>query len=151
MPNCKHGIDERYCGACSNATTSPEARRQRLKARAAGRTPANDAEREAYEAVFAYEEAISHINGRTTRAGRTWPMIEEKGVIAAVEGIVTKPQETRAYQVLIDMGLEDMTFEAVVLRHQQFFTAQAVVASERRLKETRDGTARRRLPPLPKK
>jgi|SRR5688572_9870804 len=42
-------------------------------------------------------------------------MVKEKGVIAAIEGIVTRPLETRAYRILTEMGLEDKTFEAVVL------------------------------------
>lgn len=115
-----------------------------MKQRAANHAPTSEAERQCYEAVYAYEEALSKINGKTTRASRTWPMIEKKGVIAAVEGIVTRADETKAYRVLVEMDLEDMTFEAVILRHKEAFSAEAVAASERRLKETREGITRTR-------
>lgn len=116
-----------------------------MKQRAAKHAPTSEAERQCYEAVYAYEEALSKINGKTTRASRTWPMIEKKGVIAAVEGIVTRAEETKAYRVLVEMDLEDMTFEAVILRHKGAFSAEAIAASERRLKETREGITRTRL------
>ena len=147
MANCKHGLDSRFCAACADPALSRESKRRLLMARAVAEKPATVAEREAYEAVFAYEEAKSKINDKTTRANRTWPLIREKGVIATVEGIVIKG-ETIAYRVLVEMGLEDMTFEAVVLRHKDSFSAEAIAACERRLKETRDGTAPKRLPPL---
>ena len=104
-----------------------------MKLRAAGRQPKNDAEREGYEAVYAYEEALSHQKGRKTRAGRTWPMIEKHGILGAIERIVTRRNETEGYRVLVEMGMEDMAFEAVVLRHPDSFSAAAVAASKERL------------------
>lgn len=149
MANCKHGIPAQYCGACSPPVRdTPDVRRSRIRQRADGHSPASDAEREGLEAIYAYEEALSDINGKPTRAGRTWPMVKEKGVIAAIEGIVTRPLETRAYRILIEMGLEDKTFEAVVLRYPTIFSAAAVDACERRLRETKQGTAPKHLPPL---
>jgi hypothetical protein len=148
MAKCKHGTEEAWCAACANPSRSRAARRQRVKQRAANHDPASEAERECYEAVYAYEGALSKINDKTTRASRTWPMIEKKGVIAAVEGIVTRADETKAYRVLVEMELEDMTFEAVILRHRKAFSTEAIAASERRLKETREGSPRTRLPKL---
>ena len=105
--------------------------------RAAGQQPKTPAERESYEAVYAYEEALSKQKGRTIRAGRTWPMIREHGIIAAVERIVTKRKETQGYRVLVEMGMEDMAFEAVVLRHPKSFSPEAVAASDDRLRRLR--------------
>ena len=82
MANCKHGLDSRFCAACADPALSQESKRRLLMARAVAEKPATVAEREAYEAVFAYEEAKSKINDKTTRANRTWPLIREKGVIA---------------------------------------------------------------------
>jgi len=93
----------------------------------------NDAEREGYEAIYAYEEALSNQKGRNTRAGRTWPMVDEHGIIGAIERIVTRRVETEGYRVLVEMGMEDMAFEAVVLRHPDSFSAAAVAASRERL------------------
>jgi hypothetical protein len=72
-------------------------------------------------------------HGKRTRASRTWQMIDRKGIIAAVEGVVTTRDETAAYRLLIENGLEDKAFEAVVLRHPNSFSAAAVIASRRRL------------------
>lgn len=88
--------------------------------------------------MYAYEEALSSQKGRTTRAGRTWPMIEEHGIIGAIERIVTRRAETEGYRVLVEMGLEDMAFEAVALRHPDSFTPAAVTASEKRMQELED-------------
>lgn len=101
--------------------------------RADARAPANDAEREAYEAVFAYEEARSKQKGKTIRAGRTWPMIADYGIIGAVERIVMRPDDATGYRVLVEMGMEDMAFEAVVLRHPDVFSPEAVAQSRHRL------------------
>ncbi len=133
MANCKHGFDSRFCAACATPDRSPAAKRRLVQQRAAAHKPPTAVEREAYEAVYAYEEAATKLNGRTTRASRTWPVIAKKGVIAAIEGIVTRKKETPAYRKLAEMGMEDMSFEAVVLRHPEAFTEKAIAASAARL------------------
>ncbi len=105
--------------------------------RADGRQPQTPAERESYEAVYAYEEALSSLKGKTIRAGRTWPMIKDHGIIGAVERIVTKRKETEGYRVLVEMGMEHMAFEAVVLRHPESFSPEAVAAADDRLRRLR--------------
>ena len=137
MPNCIHGIDVRFCAACANPADTTARRRRSIQMRAAGRQPQTPAERESYEAVYAYEEALSSQKGRTIRAGRTWPMIRKHGIIGAVELIVTKRKETEGYRVLVEMGMEDMAFEAVVLRHPESFSPEAVAASDDRLRRLR--------------
>jgi hypothetical protein len=133
MPNCKHGIDSRFCSACANPSSERERRRQAVRRRAETRAPVNEAEREAYEAVYAYEEARSKQKGKTIRASRTWPMIDEYGIIGAVERIVMRPDDAAGYRVLVEMGMEDMAFEAVVLRHPDAFSREAVQNSRLRL------------------
>jgi hypothetical protein len=110
-----------------------ERQRDGIRRRAAARTPASEAEREAYEALYAYEEARSSQKGKTIRASRTWPMVEKYGILGAVERIVMRSDDAPGYRVLIDMGLEDMAFEAVVLRHREFFSKEAVESSQLRL------------------
>ena len=110
MPNCIHGMDVRFCAACANPADKTARRRLSIQMRADGRQPQTPAERESYEAVYAYEEALSSQKGKTIRAGRTWPMITEHGIIGAVERIVTKRKETEGYRVLVEMGMEDMAF-----------------------------------------
>lgn len=137
MANCKHGIDARFCARCSPPRKdTPELRRLRVERRAEALAPSSEVERDCYEAVYAYEEVLSDNNGKTSRAGRTWPMIKRKGVIAAVEEIVTRKTEAPGYTSLVEMGLKDKTFEAVVLRHPDDFSAEAMASSERRLHKT---------------
>lgn len=110
-----------------------EARRRAIELRAANHGATTHVEREALEAVYAYEKVQSRLKGRKFYAARTWPMIQQHGVIAAVERIVTRRDETEGYRVLVEMGMEDMAFEAVVLRHPDSFSAQAVATSKERL------------------
>src|SRR5690242_6390756 len=132
MPNCKHGIDSRFCWAWANPLTSRGRRHQVVQRRAHTHAPANDAEREAYEAVYAYEEARSKQKGKTIRASRTWPMVEDYGIIGTVERIVMRPDDATGYRVLVEMGMEDTAFEAVVLRHPDLFSREAVERSRLR-------------------
>jgi hypothetical protein len=92
------------------------------------------AETEALEAVYAYEEVLSKKNGRRTRASRTWQMIQRHGIIGAVERAVDREQETQGYTALVEMGLEEFAFEAVILRHPSLFSDAAVEKSKQRLR-----------------
>ena len=47
------------------------------------------------------------------------------------------PKETEGYRVLVEMGMEDMAFKAVVLRHPESFSPEAVAASNDRLRRLR--------------
>lgn len=110
-----------------------EARQRAVQLRAEAHGATTDVERECLEAVYAYEEVLSAQKGKKVRAGRTWPMIDEYGVIPAVERIVMKRQESVGFTALAEMGLEDFAFEAVILRHPEHFTAAAVARSRERL------------------
>ena len=92
------------------------------------------AETEALEAIYAYEEVLTKKNGRRTRATRTWQMIRRHGIIGAVERAVDRDTETAGYIALVEMGLEDFAFEAVVLRHPEVFSDSAVQRSRERLR-----------------
>jgi hypothetical protein len=112
-----------------------EARRLAIELRAAAHGARTTAEREALEAVYAYERAMSVLKGKKTRASRTWQMIERRGIIPAVEVVVSRPAESAGYTTLVKMGLEKMAFEAVVLRHPEVFSSDAVSRSKERLQD----------------
>ena len=97
-----------------------------------------EAEREALEAVYAYEEVLSAKNGKKTRAGRTWQMITRHGIIGAVERAVNRPTETQGYTALVEMGLEEYAFENVILRYPGLFSEQAVQISRERIEQWRN-------------
>ncbi|MBF6568061.1 MAG: hypothetical protein IVW54_04195 [Candidatus Binataceae bacterium] len=112
-----------------------EARRRAIELRALAHNANSVAEREALAAVYAYERVLSQSAGKKIRATRTWQMIKRRGLIPAVEHVVSQRKETKGYVALVEMGMEDMAFEAVVLRHPEVFSAEAVERSKVRLHE----------------
>ena len=112
------------------------ARRRAVELRAAAHNASTAAEREALEAVYAYERVLFSKHGRKTRAARTWKMIDRRGIIPSVEHIVARSTESTGYTALVQMGMQDKSFEAVVLRHPEVFSAEATRRSKQRLEES---------------
>ena len=112
-----------------------EAKERAVQLRAEAYGAETQAEREALEAVYAYEEVLSTKNGKKTRAGRTWQMITRHGIIGAVERAVNRPTETQGYTSLVEMGLENYAFENVILRYPDLFSEQAVSISRERMEQ----------------
>lgn len=92
-----------------------------------------EAEKECIKAVYAYEEALTTKNGKKTRATYTWRGIRKNGILKAVDKAVSKKTETKGYAELMKMGLQDMAFEAVVLKYPSLFSDEAVQRSKERL------------------
>ena len=110
-----------------------QARRRAIEMRAQAHGATTQAERECLEAVYAYERVLSDQRRKTIRASRTWQMIKRHGIIGAVERAVNRPTETSGYRALVEKGLEQFAFEAVILRHPQVFSAEAVECSRQRV------------------
>jgi hypothetical protein len=110
-----------------------EAQLRSIQLRAEQHGLVSEAEREALQAIYAYEEVLFKKNGRRTRATRTWQMIDRHGIIGAIERAVDRDQETAGYQALVKMGLQELAFEAVILRHPSLFSEGAVEKSKKRL------------------
>lgn len=111
------------------------ARKRAVQLRAESFGATSEVERECIEAVYAYEEVLSAKAGRRQSASRTWPMIKRHGVIEAVERVVKRKADAAGYTALVEMGLEELAFEAVVLRHSSSFSAEAVARSRERMGE----------------
>jgi hypothetical protein len=62
-------------------------------------------------------------------------MIKRRGIIPAVERLVNRPKETSGYRALIEMGLEDYSFEAVIVRHPNSFSSETVQHAQNRINE----------------
>lgn len=112
-----------------------EARMRAVELRAESYGADTDAEKECLQAIYAYEEVLSENNGRRTSAARTWQMIKRHGILGAAERAVNRAQETAGYKALIEMGLQEFAFEAVILRHPDVFSPDAVAISKLRLQE----------------
>jgi hypothetical protein len=115
-----------------------DARRRAVELRAVKYGAKSSAEKEALQAVYAYEEVLTKKNGRRTKASRTWQMIERRGIIEAMERAVNRSAETQGYTSLVEMGLEEFAFEAVILRYPELFSSEAVAKSKERLDTWRD-------------
>lgn len=111
-----------------------EALRRAVQIRAESHGAKSIAEKECLQAIYAYEEVISRKNGRRTSASRTWQMIKRHGILEAAERAVNRDRETSGYTALIEMGLQDYAFEAVILRHPDAFSAAAVDRSRKRMR-----------------
>ena len=112
-----------------------EARKRAVEIRAESHGAKSEAEKECLQAIYAYEEVLSNKNGRRTPAARTWQMIKRHGILRAVERAVNRAQETSGYKALLDMGLQEFAFEAVILRHPDVFSSEAQTISKKRLRE----------------
>ena len=112
-----------------------EAKIRAVEIRAEDYGSKSEAESEAIQAVYAYEEVLSKKNGKRTRASRTWQMIKRRGIIESVERAVNRESVTQGYTLLAEMGLENFAFEAVILRHPGLFSDEAIAKSRQRLSE----------------
>lgn len=119
---------------------APLARKRAIELRAQSHGALSTAEREALEAVYAYERTLFLKHGKNVRASRTWRMIKERGIIPAVERVVTRADESSGYVALCRMGLQDKAFESVVLRYPDLFSKDAVRRSSERLRSMLDAT-----------
>jgi hypothetical protein len=112
-----------------------EARRRAIELRALTHGNESLVETELLKALYAYEEVLSKKNKRRTRASRTWPMVKRYGIVGAAEKAVNRNTDAMGYRLLIEMGLQDLTFEAVIVRFPEAFNRQVVKLARTRLEE----------------
>lgn len=60
-------------------------------------------------------------------------MIARHGIIRAAERAVARRKDPSGYTTLVEMGMQDLAFEAVVLRYPDDFSADAVARARERL------------------
>jgi len=110
------------------------ARKKAIGLRASTHGATNAVELELFQAVCAYEEAASAKSGRRSPAVRTWRMIKQHGIIPAAELVVNAAKETPGNATLVEFGLSEFAFEAVILRHPESFSPETVLRSRDRLR-----------------
>ena len=113
-----------------------EARCRAVELRAAAHGAQTAVEREALQAVYAYEEVSSAKRRRKTRASRTWQMIKRHGIINAIERAVNRKHETLGYTTLMEMNMQDFAFEVVVLRYPDLFSPETIERAKARMEES---------------
>lgn len=109
--------------------------RRAIELRAINLGNKSEVETALWEAILAYEEVLSKKNGKRTLASRTRQMIKRHGIIGAAERAVNRKIEAMGYKVLVDIGLHDLTFEAVIVRFPEVFSQQIVELARSRLEE----------------
>ena len=109
------------------------ARRRAVELRALKYGAKSDVEREALQCIYAFEEARSQETGKRARANRTWQSIKNNGILPTVDKVVSRRRATEGYDSLVAAGLEDFTFEAVVLKYPDHFSEEAVKQAKLRL------------------
>ena len=125
----KNKRDQQQVQTATPEWVSPE----HVYLRGSDTTAINEVEIQCVDAVHAYEEVLSYKSGKNTKANRTWPMFRDKGIIPAVESIVINRGDAIGYELLVAMGLANISFEAVVSRNPSIFSAEAVRIAEERL------------------
>ena len=110
-----------------------ERRAVELLAEAAGAR--TEIEREALEAVYAYDRVLRSLNKASPGAVRTKQMIDRHGVVATIERLVSKKAESPGYMKLVELGMQDLAFEQIVLRYPEAFSAKAVAMSRQRIQQ----------------
>jgi len=115
-----------------------QARRRAIELRVLTHGKLSEVEKELLKALYAYEDVLSEKNKKRTHASRTWPMVKRYGIIGAAERAVNRKIDAMGYKVLVDMGLHDLTFEAVIVRFPEAFSHQAVKLAKTRLEQLKD-------------
>ena len=110
-----------------------QARQRGIELRAAAHGAKTAAEREALEAIYAYEEALFSKHGKRVRAQYTRRKMDKDGIIAAIEHAVKQQHDPTGFVTLKEMGLEHLSFESVVVRHPEAFSSEALKHAEKRL------------------
>ncbi len=90
-------------------------------------------EREFWAAVTAAEELASAKNGKTTRLNRTRQKVVRVGIKRCLEDWAFHKGTTQGFDILVDGGHPELTGEAIVIRHSEEFSAEAVAAARERL------------------
>jgi hypothetical protein len=111
-----------------------EARRKAIEMLVASHPAGSPVETETLAAIYASEAAMTHQRGKKARATRTWEVVRKKGLIAAAERALHSEDD---HATLVELGLEDLSFDALILRHPESFSAAAVAASTARDTERR--------------
>lgn len=83
-----------------------------------------DVEYAAVRAIYAYEEALSHVRGKRTRATGTWQMVNRHGVIEAVAKRLSSRNGEDLSAVLQQLGIQDYSFDAVRDTYPEAFEQQ---------------------------
>lgn len=85
----------------------------------------NDIQIACLKAVYSYEQVLKVKNGKRVSAHYTWRKINNHGIVNAVDQLVSQTQPSSGFNLLKKIGLEEYSFEAIVLKYPSAFSAMA--------------------------
>jgi len=131
--------DQFALNMASNPALVRAASRRAIEISLATHADTSQVTRDVWAVVYAYEEVLHIKHGRRLKAQRTRNAIANHGPIRAVENIVTqRVNEDDGFARLLVVGLAELTFEAVVLKHCSEFSLRAVEQARSKLESRRD-------------
>jgi hypothetical protein len=89
-------------------------------------------EHDFWSSIQAFEQIKGDAAGKTIKLGYTRRMVKTKGIAETLKGWALG-KETEGFDSLIDLGMPELTGEAIVLRHPTQFTPDVVKAARARL------------------
>lgn len=115
-----------------------EAERRAIELKSEVHNAKTSAEKEALQAIYAYEYLLTLKNGKKSRATRTWQMLKRHGIIESVNRVVARRGDSMGYKTLKEKGMGDLAFEMVVLRYPDVFSEEAIHRSKERISQESD-------------
>ncbi len=85
----------------------------------------DETELAAVKAIYAYEEAMSQMRGKRTRATGTWQMVRRIGLLPTLCKRVESNSQDDVENTLRALGMEDYSFAAVVRKFPEIASAAA--------------------------
>lgn len=89
-------------------------------------------EHDFWRSITAFEHLRTVANGKTTRLSRTRQKVKRVGILKVLEDFALG-RETEGYETLMELEMPELTGEAIILRHEAAFSAEAVAAARSRL------------------
>ncbi len=102
-----------------------EAYRRAVDLRAEKHNVGSEAELAVLKAFYAYEEALSWIKGKRTRATGTWQMVNRLGVFDTLVKRMNARGGEQIGPALEELAMEDLSFQAVYDRFPEAFAGAA--------------------------
>ncbi|WGM37518.1 hypothetical protein [Caulobacter sp. NIBR1757] len=92
-------------------------------------------EHDFWSSIQAFEQIKSAAAGKTIKLGYTRRMVRDKGIKATLTNWALSTKKTEGFDTLIELGMPELTGEAVVLRHRGDFPVDVIEAATKRLVE----------------
>ena len=89
-------------------------------------------ENDFWTTIVAFEEILTEERGRTTRLARTRQKVAKVGIVQTLSDWALGPK-TEGYKMLSERNLLDLSGEAIVLRHREYFDEIVIDAARKRL------------------